>query len=101
MSKERRFGLTKWRLGKLLVDYKQNKMDKQQRGLPYLENEDRVRTNRRKKVPADYCPRLKGQHDFVLIKDETGPNTFLGGFQIFSCSACGKQKFEMPGLKNK
>lgn len=101
MSKERRFGLTKYRLGKDLADYKQSKINKKQRGLPYIEKQDLVKATRRKKVKADYCPRLKGEHDFVLIKDHSGPDYFLGGFRVYSCSACGKLKHEIGFKKDK
>ena len=58
----------------------------------FLDNDevDTFKTKAKKKYP---CKRLKGEHDFVFVR-EWGLHCFDWKYKDFKCSACGKEKAE-------
>jgi len=96
MSKKRRDGLAKWRLGKLEKDYKQHKKNK--KNLGYLENNKVKARPAKGKFP---CKRLKGEHDFKKVSEKKLPEWMKDSTDIFyyECSGCGKKKIKFIDKK--
>ncbi len=81
MSKRRRIDLDrKWRLHKLLADYKEHKLRK--KSLGYL-REQPMRRCRAKKCDHDYVP--KGEKQLTLFGID---------LKIHKCSKCGKEIYK-------
>ena len=58
---------------------------------------DKMYTGGGKKNPK-VCKKLKGPHDFKLIKDN---DWFLWSYKEYRCTACGKKKIECQKIIKK
>lgn len=94
MSKFRTWALgSKYRLGKELADYKQNRIARRRCGAGYVAEANLDLVPHKTKKRSGYCKAMKGEHDFQPCEIKKF-SFWPGTVRTYKCSGCGKENYE-------